>query len=618
MKKINLFTIALSAFMISLTSCSSDDVIDSETPVENNEVIGQDAYLAMNLKMATSAATRAGEDQPSYADGKAEEYEIKTATLYLFEGDADADANYSVFKKKYEIATGDLNTINASLTNITNGGGVVVELKNLAYNSAKKYYALVLVNKSSATFTEPTAGQTFAAWNKTAVDVSSSKMYNVASGAYSNFYMANSLLCTTLGSSTTVENVTTTTPGEIESLVDVTACLQDTREKAYTQLAKTDNTMANPATIYVERGVAKISFTEATGKTFWGENGQAFSSDEGSTYSGSIKFLGWFVDNTDTQSYMVHTLGYKLNGETAAWGIDALGEASDEYNQIWNAKGGHFIGTADKRVYWAFTPRYGGGTTDESGNYNNRTEYDATTDAFNEAVYKSSSSDEVYNSGNPYVYVPENCQDYSKMTKGTNTRVIFKAQYTPAGATAGDDVYMVGTTAYTKTTLDAAIKDTGSDEAYLTIDDFDIDKLNKDGQFSTDALIESKKDLYTDADMTAVNNTLGVNKSYKPFTYFKGGICYYTTYVRHISDDCVDWSSGAYTLAHLGRYGVVRNNWYDFQITQVLKPGKPNVPDLPDKPGTDDPQTDDEEYFIKVNVRILSWVKHATTVDNLE
>lgn len=61
---------------------------------------------------------------------------------------------------------------------------------------------------------------------------------------------------------------------------------------------------------------------------------------------------------------------------------------------------------------------------------------------------------------------------------------------------------------------------------------------------------------------------------------------------------------------YLGRYGMLRNNWYDLTVGNVYGPGYPGVPPV------DPNQPDDEnEKYLSVSVKILSWAKRSDTVD---
>ena len=108
---------------------------------------------------------------------------------------------------------------------------------------------------------------------------------------------------------------------------------------------------------------------------------------------------------------------------------------------------------------------------------------------------------------------------------------------------------------------------------------------------------------------------------------FVGGIAYYAIRIKHFGDDLTPWNKGEYmtgyapaestiatiypdatdsrqTANYLGRYGMVRNNWYELVIGDILKVGYSEPPTIPSHP--DD---DLEDSYIKARINILSWAK---------
>lgn len=67
---------------------------------------------------------------------------------------------------------------------------------------------------------------------------------------------------------------------------------------------------------------------------------------------------------------------------------------------------------------------------------------------------------------------------------------------------------------------------------------------------------------------------------------------------------------GKNNLNWLGRYGVLRNNWYDLTINKISYPGYPDVPEV--KPNTPD---DEDIKYINVSVKTLDWAKRSQSVD---
>lgn len=103
--------------------------------------------------------------------------------------------------------------------------------------------------------------------------------------------------------------------------------------------------------------------------------------------------------------------------------------------------------------------------------------------------------------------------------------------------------------------------------------------------------------------------------------YYKDGYCYYRVLVRHFDDTQTPWASAAtmannttlwaygngvdtYNNDYLGRYGMVRNNWYDISITSVTHIGSPIIPPL-----TTDAD-DKVEQLLNATLSISGWEAH--------
>ena len=102
--------------------------------------------------------------------------------------------------------------------------------------------------------------------------------------------------------------------------------------------------------------------------------------------------------------------------------------------------------------------------------------------------------------------------------------------------------------------------------------------------------------------------------------YYQEGYCYYRVLIRHFDDTQTPWSSAA-TMTnnateqvygsgdtanenYLGRYGMVRNNWYDITITSVTHIGSPIIPPL-----TTDAD-DKVEQLLNATLSISGWEAH--------
>ena len=118
--------------------------------------------------------------------------------------------------------------------------------------------------------------------------------------------------------------------------------------------------------------------------------------------------------------------------------------------------------------------------------------------------------------------------------------------------------------------------------------------------------------------VAAINDKLGLKTGRKEEmvginTYLKG-VTYYIARVKHFGDALTEWKSGENygdnNDKYLGRYGMLRNNWYELKVGNVYGPGYPGVPPV------DPNQPDDEnEKYLSVSVKILDWAKRSQSVD---
>lgn len=110
------------------------------------------------------------------------------------------------------------------------------------------------------------------------------------------------------------------------------------------------------------------------------------------------------------------------------------------------------------------------------------------------------------------------------------------------------------------------------------------------------------------------------------------GIAYYEVRIQHFGDDLTPWNDGEFTVGnepkegsintiyptlpnqngnYLGRYGVLRNNWYNITVNNVKRIGTPFIPAVSGVTTPDDVINS----YISVNINILSWAKREQGVD---
>ena len=229
-------------------------------------------------------------------------------------------------------------------------------------------------------------------------------------------------------------------------------------------------------------------------------------------------------------------------------------------------------------------------------------------------------------------YCLENTFDINHMKQGQTTRVVFKAKYKPNGFAADETFYKIGnsTDLWHEADLEDQIKAKAVEvlgaSSVITVD---LDAAANDikNNAGTKLLKEDnvKKDgtAVSPADIAKINEKLGLKKAAGTdpivgIATYKSGESYYIARIKHFGaltpwnegDDTYGTNDDANNTKYLGRYGVLRNNWYELTIGSVSGPGTPDVPTIkPDVP-------DDENYrYISVSVKILDWAKRSDTLD---
>ena len=592
MKIKHLFGLAVIAAMTA--SCSSNEDLGTAGPGTGTNEAGV-GYATFTINLPSTNGTRAANDD--FAEGTVKEYAVNDATLLIFQKDGTSENNYKFVEAvslgnldpwKNDNTTGittESTTITAKLEHATVGDGVNCD-----------YYALVILNNETATGTKitlPTAS--------TASTVTYGK-WNVASNATNitdytkGFYMANAPEFKTAGDEPT-------------TLVAIKGIYR-TKEEAQSKPG---------TTIHVERGLAKVTVGSNSTSNYFATAG---ANATGNKYKNdNVIITNWALDVTNKSSFPVHVTAGLKDGVTSE-GIPA-------YTDIWKdaaaATGttpatsrfvSHPAAGAFKRVYWGIDPNY---SMDLSDLTKCGEQFTLATAEGSGVTWKNGSG-----SDNP-LYCLENTFDIKNMTQGQTTRVLLKATYTPKALESETDktFFMIGNSSdfWTKTTLTEQIT-SKAEEVLNTTTGVTVtlkDDLLKGGTHVLDATtVEIKEGTEDKTSVVAgqINTKLGLDMSKGiGIKTYKNGESYYIARIKHFGDDLTPWNEGDATygennLNWLGRYGVLRNNWYDLTINKISGPGYPDVPKV--KPT--DPDDEDTKY-ISVSVKILSWAKRSSTVD---
>ncbi|WP_440424931.1 Mfa1 family fimbria major subunit [Prevotella sp.] len=553
----NLFGMAVMA--TALVACSSNDDLTSNGH-EGNQT--GEAYASFRINLPTTTGTRADDPKPgtpSFDGGTAKEYEVKNGTILIF------DATTEKF-----VTSANLGTMNpwtdVKTNGVTTSAIATVKLENVKVGG--NYKALVLLNNNVDATTEkvklPTDAETYAAWSKD-VDKVDAEKYVSTDG----IFMANAPKY-----ESAKEDPTT-----LVKINHVCASPEEAQAKAAT-------------VVYVERGLAKVTMKDFTTGGYPIGDG---------TYAGAkVEIKNWQLDVTNKSTFPVH--------QTA--GLNS-------WSEIWNTPR-FYDGTnaTFKRVYWGVDPNYDKATYQTLENCKT---------AFN--MIKKENVVGLAGVANPQ-YCLENTFDLNNMKQGQTTRVVFKAVFTPKGITTGETFYKIGnnTAIWTEERLKQQIRT-------VALTAMDITNADEQGKYGVDLtkgtnisgkagqhLVEAANITYsgdaasskvTGEVVNTINEKLGLSAEAGISTYLNGE-AYYIARIKHFNE-LTPWTAGqAYgtdNASFLGRYGVLRNNWYDLSVTSVSGLGYPDVPEV--KPELPD---DENDQYINVEVKILDWAKRSQQI----
>lgn len=558
-------------------SCSSNnDLVNGGNGSGENETGA--SYASFSINLPTTRGTRA--DNPEFKPGETNEYDVYNATLLVFKkGTTAGEGNYTLAET---VELGSMEPWKKpSETGVTTQAKITAKLSNV--DKSGDYFALVLLNNSSSTedakVTLPSKDDKFSAWN-VAAKANPDKFTDTKKG----FYMANAPLYNATDKS-------------------VTTLVAIDKNKIFPTEAQASSGDA-AADIYVERGLAKVTLTAAT------KNEKTVGTS--SSYAGdTVKISNWALDVTNQKTFPIHNVDGLTEDYAAIWNNDAATKPGEASNQ-------RFVdnneSTEAKRVYWGVDPNYKentlcdvAGTTTREENFNYIKKENLTADP------------------TAPLYCLENTFNLENMKQGQTTRVIFKASYTPKGFTAADGktFYKVGTSValwkqkdledHIKAAVSKVFSVTTTDDITIKLDAKDNDITAAGNHVITAANFTVKgHDTVSKAEEKAVNDKVGLTEKAGISTYANGE-SYYIARIKHFGDDLTPWNSGETyndNLKYLGRYGMLRNNWYELDVQSVSGPGYPDVPEV--KPNTPD---DEDDKYIKVSVKILDWAKRTQKVD---
>lgn len=603
MKIKHYFGLAVIAAMTA--SCSSNEDLGTAGPSTGTNEAGA-SYASITIDLPTTRGTRAKID--NFDGGTPSEYAVNDATLLIFKKtETSKNENDYTFVEKADLGNlepwknGDTAngitteaTITAKLTQASVGEG--------SDGKGSDYYALVILNNkydddNKDKVSMPSSTDTYGTWNAAATV---KNLIDYKKG----FYMANAPEFKGADKEPT-------------TLVQIKGIYR-TKEEAHSKPG---------ATVHVERGLAKVTVgSSSTGNNYFATAG---ANATGNKYkSDNVKIQSWALDVINKYSFPVHvTAGLKD-------GLTSTSLTIPSYPKIWSNVSGttdRFVSQvsatgAFKRVYWGIDPNYSMDLSDftKCNAQFTLAEADVSKVAWN----VGSGSDKP-------LYCLENTFDINNMKQGQTTRVLLKATYTPSAVASETDktFFMIGNSSdiWTVTTLAdqitaKAVEVLGVAKTEIKVD-LEADNLNEAGTRLLTVNNVKIKDSSTASfkavpqdKIDEINAKLGLKDATTTdpivgIATYKNGESYYIARIKHFGDDFTKWKPGdklydSNNEKWLGRYGVLRNNWYDLTVNSISGPGYPDVPKV--KP--DDPDDEDTKY-INVSVKILDWAKRSYTVD---
>lgn len=638
-------TLKLSAMAIAvlcLAACSESVTEVAPQPVEPQpDLLAADTlaegYLGFGLQLPTAAnsGTRANDE---FSDGDTDklEYAVNTGVLVLFQGAAGGDEGDATFCGAYDLENENAlsgfseNTAEQCTTHAT----VVKKIDNTKLTTGNELYAYVILNHHLMFTNISPSGLTVSAsdGDKTVSKLtkfSQFKEYTLAAIGEKTlgFVMTNAPVSSHAGGNTKPDGAKITT----------LARLDKTKIKSTEAEARTDVT----GDIFVERAAVKV--TVNVGSSI---DGTKFA-DGTTTTKFSTTDIKWAIGNQNSIYY--NTRKYKDGWVN--WDSNGTPEGTPNYPYRFISKDAIHTETDYKvgyRTYWA-----------EDVNYDTNPTLTAATTI------------DLATGTNAYTW--ENTMDVDRMTFRNTTYVALKVKFNDGkpfftSPYTGNKVILQPTwddSDEDATTIDCIpeviheylMHNHLAYKQYCT----DNSKGAKDltVKFSaTSPYLPSTPGYATITDIAGDAISAGVvvppvtvamiNAAIK-FKYYDSGLTYYNVRLKHFgaqessTSSCeTPWDvtkhgtnsvTGAYkqyiesgttnnyTAAQTdnfftGRYGVVRNNWYQLEILGISaigapKPIDPNeTPDPedpdPDNPGPDTPD-DEVESYVGVKIHVLPW-----------
>lgn len=608
--KLNKFLLSAIA-AASLTACSdSTDVVKNDKGQWNADGTG---YVSLSISMPDnvgSKGSRATND--TFVKGDDKEYVVNNATLVIFSGnDSDKEGAYTLdaaYKLPLKFQTTGTNgnqiiskaTITQQINKPSKAKAKALVILNLPSGLSLNDTEHELSEVSTTGSTTSLKGKSFTYFQNLALTLNTdvTKGFTMTNAPLTNAYSTAAGL---MPEETAETKRTTTTLADIKE-----GTIKNTPEEAAANKA---------ADIYVERSVAKVTV----------KKGDRINNKIPDTEI-NCEVEQFALDNTNNTSFLVRNVDN--NWANLVSQASSISGNQDKYR---------FVGFGEVedgkgyRTYWAKDPNYDSDLTPST-----------TAPVFSDL------------GENKPLYCMENTFNVAHQTHKNTTRAVVevllwkdtnkgKTHYMYNNDPSTFDVTNSLDELKTNTNLLAAANKIAivvANNKTVTALDFDGDAKDKNSKV-LQGYKQIKSVKFNDGTTVDASTTTpgasdifnSIKDYFGNIAVYENGIAYYPVLIKHFGDDLTPWNTNEYGDAvnapvsstkidkiypgdtnkqdnnYLGRYGVVRNNWYELTVNNVKKLGKPGI-------NTPDNTPDDElNSYISVSINILSWAKRSQDVD---
>lgn len=574
MKK-NLKNMAWMLVATLMMAACSDTLDEGSGNGNSNEYVGDKGYVNIGINLPTTPSTR----EVSYADGTEAEYKVNNVIIALFYGDTPDNATCT---HAFQINGDDFQKSGTTTDNITTYSATGVRMISAP---TSKVFALALINAPTENFGIIGTGQAGESTG-TAILSTGLKFGNSQEAFKGKLSDLNAAIEAAKIKDNTrgffMTNAAIAIGGETPSTstAQILAPITVYNEKSYAEDAAKDNP------IYVERAAAKVtvSVKSVSGNA---DNTLTVEKDYPHYAGAKVLFEGWYLQNTNQTFYPVR----KVDGFDT-WKTDTYKIGTDN----------RFVGKLANpyRIFWAVDPNYIPTSGSEGDGLTGKP---ATVSTWIEM-----SKDD---------YCAENTTTAATMTEKALTSVLLKAKFTPDGGQENDNFFILNNVSaiYSEAEFLEWAKNT-----LINANQTATGTLSIGTELTSGKDINSAEDLKKliksteSSELTEAQTSALLTAAGNSIKFYKGGVTYYyATVIKHFGEEAPyegDKANVSYDEAkHLGRYGVVRNTWYELTINSVSGPGEPEIPEIPTTP------PDKKESYINCEINVLSWAKRSQGVE---